>query len=1050
MLALIFVLIAARPEVMIQVGPGEQLKDSSLSPDGSLAVSIGHDVGVKLWDVRNARLLRIMLGTDNVPSGVRFLSDGKHVVAWTINKLVVFDASTGQVVGTLDEGINDLAISPGGTQMANTSSKGIKVFSLPDCKPAYAIEGAGYSAPAFSGDGKELAAIPYGEPSKVRWFDAANGTQRGEVVPGGRVFRLGYTATGLFMGTDDTATRAFDRNGKVAWQSNTSLFLRSTPRSDYTIACHRTDGVFVFDTSTGQRRTKLWNNVNPACYGDTSPSADKQSWIRVDPYGGAYVGSTRDASEPRRLTQEGSAVMEVAVSKDTKTLASVYADGTVRLWDAGTAQLKEVVSVNSKGVTSVGFSADGKTLAVGTKSGELVLYTLQPLRETTRVGVCDREVKLRWQGNAVFLACTTTHQDKGSHLYVWRDNKLTEFAHLDGPAVAMRVSLAGDIVYARTPGDLQAVSVKDGKVLWKNSLGYGMSLDLSPDGKKILATRSDTNLAFVDVKTGEPDKAPCRVGRESMNSVAYTADGSQLILGGGGPFYNVYRVTAKTCITVGELKGHRTLPHTVLPVGDKLIVSASRNDLTMRLWNVQENKEAVQMLAITGGGYVSATPDGFYASSKEATRAITFSLGLRSYNYDLFDLRLNRPDIVAERIGIADKSLIEVYRAAVDKRLAKAGFKRDSFGEDFAVPDVAVKELSSSATQVELEVKASDAKSPLDRLLVLVNGVPLTTRGVSLGRANSATQKVLVPLGGGRNSVQVSALNAAGVESERLTLDKAGTSSGRGKLWVIAIGVSKYKQAEYNLDYAAKDATDMAAFFGSAKDRFESVASFVVTDAEATREHIQKLKTELLQSKVDDSVVLFVAGHGLLDSKLDYYFATHDVAFDKPADKGLAWNDLEELLDGIPARRRLLLIDACHSGEVEKDEMVAMKAGEGARGVKARGIKRTVAAKLGAGGKPTSVIMQELFVDLRHGSGANVLSSATGAQYAYEAQEWSNGVFTFALLEALKLRRADANQDSKVSLEELRTYVPPRVGALTGGRQTPTARALNPLMEMGL
>jgi hypothetical protein len=47
-----------------------------------------------------------------------------------------------------------------------------------------------------------------------------------------------------------------------------------------------------------------------------------------------------------------------------------------------------------------------------------------------------------------------------------------------------------------------------------------------------------------------------------------------------------------------------------------------------------------------------------------------------------------------------------------------------------------------------------------------------------------------------------------------------------------------------------------------------------IINATATKENIRKAKEFLSASRVDDQVVLFAAGHGLLDDDMNFYFAT--------------------------------------------------------------------------------------------------------------------------------------------------------------------------------
>ena len=268
-------------------------------------------------------------------------------------------------------------------------------------------------------------------------------------------------------------------------------------------------------------------------------------------------------------------------------------------------------------------------------------------------------------------------------------------------------------------------------------------------------------------------------------------------------------------------------------------------------------------------------------------------------------------------------------------------------------------------------------------------------------------------------------------------------ASTKPDLYVISVGVSEYAESAYNLRYAAKDANDIASLFETRKDQYGNVIIEKLTNRNATRANILKVKEILLQSKVDDEVIIFLAGHGLLDQNLDYYLATWDMNFGDPAENGLAYSDVEDLLNGIPARKKILMIDACHSGEIDKEEMeILASASIQDQEIKFRGFPAR-------GGSDhyglTNVfdLMKELFVDLRRGTGAIVISSSGGGEFAYESPSWNNGVFTYAFVEGLKSGNADANKDGVILVSEIREYVFDRVQLLTTNLQHPTSRRDN-------
>ncbi|MEO5599691.1 MAG: caspase family protein [Cyclobacteriaceae bacterium] len=480
-------------------------------------------------------------------------------------------------------------------------------------------------------------------------------------------------------------------------------------------------------------------------------------------------------------------------------------------------------------------------------------------------------------------------------------------------------------------------------------------------------------------------------------------------------------------------------------------------DATVKLWDAETMKLLATIISIGSDDHIIITPDNYYYGTRNSLKGIGFKYGKVFISPEQYDLRFNRPDIVLDRIGYVPKPVVKSFNRAYLKRLQKMNFTEKMLGEDIHMPTVEIKTenlpLQTNASDISISFKAQDTKYRLDRINVFVNDIPVFgLHGIPLRDQDlqENEQTLSLTLSSGRNKIQVSCLNEKGVESlfQTYEITYKPAQIKRPDLYLAVISVSDYASPAMKLKYARKDGQDLVELF-SRSGWYEHVLIDTLYDKEATIENIQKLRSFFLNSGVEDEVILFVSGHGLLDINLDFYFGTYDIDFKNPAVRGIGYEALEGLLDGIPARKKLLLMDACHSGEVDKSRIqTAQLSADLSKNQKGTVTAYTYPTDIEAEhykiGITTSFeLMQEVFSNVSKGSGAIVISAAAGNSYALESDQWKNGVFTYALLSGMKNKRADKNKDGIITVTEIKDYVSIEVEKLTKGEQRPTSRREN-------
>lgn len=482
------------------------------------------------------------------------------------------------------------------------------------------------------------------------------------------------------------------------------------------------------------------------------------------------------------------------------------------------------------------------------------------------------------------------------------------------------------------------------------------------------------------------------------------------------------------------------------PRGSFFQIGHLRNGFTFsteeEMYTVLSDKTQLYFTSYAGRKSIEVANNYLYRGDKSAVNNLAFVYGGKGYLPAEYDIYFNRPDTVLGLSGSFNEEFNNLLSGAVAKRLRKIKAKslEDIVGRGPGLKILNKEKLPLVLTsdEVVLEIKTSTLYADVNHLHVITNGVPVFGRaGLSTLVGREVEMDCKVKLQKGNNVIQVYATDVNGVKSatETITL-VAEYETQPSKTYFIGIGIDEFKEHGHSLKYSVKDIVNLAE--GLKAKLGDQLVIDTLFNSNVSLEKVMALRNRLLQANVNDRLIVSYSGHGLLDKQLEYYLSTHAVNFRNPKEGGLPYAMLEQLLDSLPMLKKLLLIDACHSGEVDKDALENMRVvfadtskhiNNGGK----NGIELLVDDEQTVGLKNSFELMQEIFSDVGRGTGATIISAAAGTQVAYEKGELQNGVFTYCVLQLLA-------EKPTCTVQELKAFVGTEVERLTDGLQRPTSR----------
>jgi len=1081
-----------QPEIFRQTMHQNTISAVAFTPDGKYIVSGSEDKTLKIWDRATGYQVDIVK-VDQFIRQLEFTPDGKRLIIGTSKKMMMM---TMYLEGEGDVIIMDFATR---NQLKNFhySSFPVSICCSKNGQYAFVAYNKGYDiinletlssltnlpvtiSPvdiAVSPDLTMMAAIGVGESrmNELVVFKLNNMTK---IKPYFKEKMVVFSA--VAFSPDNNYLACGDEGGKVRVLDTKKFKEVSNFKFEYSDRHwasvrqikYTHDGKFII-TSSGDEKIKIWDAVNgklvrtfsghkkPITDFDLSPDSEYilSSAVENDfKYWEISSGTIDNA-----FNFQSPIVNALDISKDKKYFVTAADDGKLRLFDYKDDKLLRVLTGHNYKIKFVTFSPDSRYILSAAADevnnnyvGEAILWDATNGKmikhfpcESSVSSICfsPDSKKFIVSESKSFIYDIKSDQKQ----FVW---ELTGYSPIS--ANIFWLNDINKIIVANSASNenlrltIQSLKVRDTKeVLTGGGSGTFSNSTMSPDAKYFATQGWGPNIDIWDISKKTTIKT---IYCESSYAFTFSNDSKYLAS------------CDYTGITIWDVLQNKIIKHVPSTFGyvnaikfspDDKFILIGVSDGTVRKLNILNNEWIALIGDNTGEQWIVYNNEGYWDASTQVGNFITMKLGSQIFGIDQMAVWTNRPDKIYKKFGETDQQTLAHFQKQYLKRLRKMGLSEKDSSFQFEIPKVEITETNLLGKILSITLNFSKNSSKIASYNIFINDIPVFgALGKPFNESNASIVEQ-VELTEGKNKIEVSCTNVNGVESYRaLTLARYNETTSKN-LYLLAFGVSKYQNSTLNLKYAHKDALDLEKVMQGLKGKgFENVYTKVLTNEQVTPDAIKAAKDFVKNAKPDDTFILFIAGHGMhdKDAEATYYYLTSNADVNKLKATAADFETIEDLLQGIPPRNKLFLMDACESGEIDEEDQGQMIAAATGVGIASRGFKTATRDKVQVtSGKRTYLYQKDryIFNDLVRRSGAIVFSSSKGGELSYERSDIENGLFTEYIMKALTTTEADKDINGIVSTDELRQYVSEQVAKASGDLQHPTVDRDNIYQKFG-
>ena len=558
----------------------------------------------------------------------------------------------------------------------------------------------------------------------------------------------------------------------------------------------------------------------------------------------------------RVLKDHGYARQTVAFSRDYTRILTCSNDSTARLWDAQLGAEIHILKGHKGRITAAAFAPDGKRVVTGGADHSARLWNAETGKELHELKCQAGVISVAFSADGKQVL--TGSADHSARFWDAETGKLLSSLKCPGDTISLAFSADGKQVLTGSKDQSARLwDVEGNKVLQTLKCpGEVHAVAISADGKRLLTGSVDRQARLWDAESGKLlHTVP------GGSSVAFAPDGKHVLTGGDD--HQVHLFDTQTGKPVFAIRGHLKNQTAALFSADGKYIIVE-DDLT-RLWDARTGKPVCRLISFGGtGGWAVVDGAGRYdASNGGDVVGLHWVVHNEPVALNQLKDRYYEPGLLAKHLGFNKEPLRDVK----------------SFRDVKLYPEMVVAQADPKKPQFQVDLK--NTGGGIGKVVVLVNGKELTGDARPPdAKPDQAKLDVQVDLTkdprvvpGRKNKVEVLAYNGEGNLTSRglvREFDGPGAMVEEPKsLHAVVIGVSQYSGEKLNLHFAAKDAEDMAAALRLAAGRlfpekaYVTVLTTVGTGDKPTRANILKALEALRATKPADTVVVYLAGHGV-------------------------------------------------------------------------------------------------------------------------------------------------------------------------------------------